>query len=70
MTILVHYSSKKRCREAIGQRLRHTETSLFGNEYKDDGVLTVAYRPSIQHLRGAEWFGRITMKDGLIAKVE
>ena len=34
----------------------------------DNGTLTVANRPHITHL-GREWFGQVTLKDGLIVKV-
>jgi hypothetical protein len=63
------YDTKKAAKEAVGQELKFRETSMFGPEYKADGVLTVAHRPHITG-RGREWFGRITMKGGLIAKVE
>lgn len=67
--LIANYPSKKACKEAIGKPLRYTETSMFGAEYKDNGVLTVANRPHITGL-GKEWFGNITMKDGLIAGVK
>lgn len=70
MTILVTaYESKKALKAKIGERLRYTETSVFGSEYKTNGSFTVARRP---HLAGGgrEFFARVTMKDGLIAKVE
>lgn len=69
MTIIANYDTKKECKAAIGTPLRYTETSMFGAEYRPDGVLTVAHRPHITR-RGREWFGIITMRDGLIAKVE
>ena len=69
MAIIANYKTKKACKESIGQPLRYVETSLFGKEYRDNGVLTVAHRP---HITGAgrEWFGVITMHDGLIKRVE
>ena len=67
--LIANYPSKKACKEAVGQPLRYTETSMFGAEYKPDGVLTVANRPHITGL-GREWFGNITMKDGKIAAVK
>lgn len=67
--MLVHYASKKDCKAAIGSPLRYTETSLFGPEYRADGVITVAHRPAIQGGKGREWFARVTMKAGLIAAV-
>jgi hypothetical protein len=69
--LLVPYASKKAMKETIGQKLRHTETSMFGMEYKRDGVLTVAHRPYVDIGDGGrEFFARVTMSDGRITKVE
>lgn len=69
MTLVVNYATKKALKEAIGQRLRYTETSLFGPEYKRDGFLTVANRPHITGL-GREFFANVTMQDGFIKGVK
>jgi len=69
MTLIARYPSKKAAKENIGNPLRYIETSVFGPEYRPDGVLTVANRPHITHL-GREWFGQITMKGGLIVAVK
>jgi hypothetical protein len=66
--LIANYPTKKDCKAAIGTELRCIETSIFGEEYRDNGVLTVAHRPHVTG-RGREWFARITMRDGLIAKV-
>ena len=66
--LIANYKSKKECKEHIGQPLQYIETSMFGEEYKPNGVLTVANRPHITG-NGREWFGQVTMKDGLIFKV-
>ena len=68
MTMIVLYPSKKVLKENIGKRLRYQETSMFGPEYRDNGVLTVANRPHITGM-GREFFAQVTMKDGLIQKV-
>jgi hypothetical protein len=68
MTLIANYPSKKACKESIGKRLRYIETSLFGNEYRDNGTLTVCNRPHITG-QGREWFGQVTLQDGLIIKV-
>ena len=68
MTLIANYPTKKNCKENIGKRLNFIETSLFGPQYVSNGTLTVANRPHITG-SGREWFGRITMKDGLIASV-
>ena len=69
MTMLVHYNSKKLLKAAIGQLLRYSETSLFGEEFRSDGWLTVAHRPHMTG-RGREFFSRVFMSEGRIAKVE
>lgn len=69
MTLIANYPTKKACRDAIGQPLNYIETSMFGAEYRPDGVLTVANRPHITH-NGKEWFGQVTMKGGKIVAVK
>ena len=68
MTMVVRYESKKKLKEAVGQQLKYIETSMFGPEYRDNGVLTVANRPHITGI-GREFFAQVTMKDGIIQKV-
>lgn len=63
------YKSKKEMKENIGKPLEYIETSMFGTEYLSDGVLIGANRPHITRI-GREFFARVTMRDGLIAKVE
>tara|TARA_R110000868_G_scaffold353658_1_gene614859 strand:- start:172 stop:378 length:207 start_codon:yes stop_codon:yes gene_type:complete len=63
------YPSKKVLKENIGKPLEYIETSIFGDEYKPDGVLTGANRPHITNM-GREFFARVVLKDGLITKVE
>ena len=67
--IIFNYESKKALKECIGQPLRYIETSMFGNEYIADGILTGANRPHITHT-GREFFAQVTMKNGLIEKVK
>lgn len=69
MTMLVLYPTKKELKAAVGQGLRYRETSLFGPEYRPNGVLTVAHRPHLTG-RGREYFARVHMVNGLIHKVE
>jgi hypothetical protein len=68
MTLIVKYPSKRTLKEAVGNPLRYIETSMFGPEYVDNGVLTVANRPHITGL-GREFFARVTMVNGKIEKV-
>lgn len=67
--MIVHYDTKKELKAAIGQPLRYTETSMFGEEYKADGTFCVAHRPHITR-RGREFFAEVTMSGGLIKKVK
>lgn len=67
--MIVHYQSKKAMKECVGQRLRYTETSMFGPEFKDNGTFCGSNRPQITGAGGREFFAEITMKDGLIAKI-
>ena len=66
--IVFNYPSKKVLKEQIGQRLNYIETSIFGEEYRRDGVFTGANRPHITG-KGREFFAQVTMKNGLIHKV-
>lgn len=68
MTLIVRYPSKKELKEKVGEPLRYTETSMFGPEYRADGVLTVCNRPHITGM-GREFFANVTMENGLIKKV-
>ena len=65
--LLANYKSKKELKKHIGMPLQYIETSMFGEEYKANGVLTVANLDLLTN--GREWFGQVTMKDGLIFKV-
>jgi hypothetical protein len=69
MTLVAIYPNKKALKENIGKPLRYIETSLFGPEYRPDGKLTVCNRPHMTGI-GREWFGNVTMANGLIVKVE
>lgn len=60
-----NYPTKKALRQAIGQSLAYTETSLFGAEYKPNGTFPVV-GPS-PHNR--KWFATVTMADNKIARV-
>ena len=39
MTLVVNYNTKKELKEAVGQSLCYTETSMFGPEYRDNGTI-------------------------------
>ena len=67
--IVFNYPSKKVLQENIGNKLKYIETSVFGPEYLDNGMLTGANRPHITG-QGREFYAQVTMKDGLISKVQ
>ncbi len=60
------YETKKALKAAVGQELIYVETSMFGDEYRENGTFPVV-GPSP---RKRVWFASVTMKDGLISKVE
>ena len=66
--IVFNYKSKKELKENIGQALNYIETSMFGNEYKETGIMTGANRPHITG-QGREFFANVTMKNNIIVKV-
>lgn len=67
--LVFNYESKKALKENIGKPLRYIETSMFGNEYLTDGILTGANRPHITG-KGREFFAQVTMENGLIKGVK
>jgi hypothetical protein len=68
--MLVHYQTERELKANFGKPLRYTETFMFGRQNSDNGVLTVAHRPHLDGGKGREFFARVTIKDGLIARVE
>ena len=67
--IVFNYPSKKVLKENICNKLKYIETSVFGPEYLDNGMLTGANRPHITG-QGRECYAQVTMKDGLFSKVQ
>ena len=69
--MILNYESKKVLKESIGQPLKYTETSFFGEEYKRDGSIVGCNRPSLPEGTGTrEFFAEVTMEDGLIKGVK
>ena len=66
--MIFNYPSKKALREQIGQPLRYIETSMFGPEYLKNGTFFGANRPSVTG-QGRDFCAKVTMENGLIAKV-
>jgi len=67
--IVFNYPSKKALKENIGQPLEYIETSIFGAEYIDNGLLVGANRPHITGI-GREFFAQVTMCNGFIDSVK
>jgi hypothetical protein len=59
------YPTKKALKAALGLQLRYRETSLFGEEYRENGTFCVVGPDAYNR----KWYAQVTMKDGLIAKV-
>jgi len=67
--LVFNYVSKKVLKESIGKPLIYIETSIFGAEYKANGLLTGANRPHITG-QGREFYANVTMENGLIKGVK
>jgi len=61
--IQFNYDTKKELRNNIGNQLEYTETSIFGEEYKENGTLTGC------NLKRS-WFANVIIKDNKILKVK
>ena len=59
------YPTKKALKEAVGQRLKFQETSLFGPEYRPTGVLYVVGPSPYER----KWYAQVTMENDIIVKV-
>jgi hypothetical protein len=60
-----NYLTKKALKESIGKSLRYEETSMFGEEFRENGTFCVVGPSPYQR----KWYASVTMKDGKIAKV-
>lgn len=67
--LIFKYESKKVLRENIGKELRFTETSIFGSEYKSNGVLVGSNRPHLTGF-GREFFAQVTLENDIITEVK
>jgi len=69
--MIFNYESKKELKENIGNQLRYTETSFFGNEYESNGTFIGCNRPSLPEGTGTrEFFASVTMQNDLIIGVK
>jgi hypothetical protein len=60
------YKTKKDLKSSIGKPLRYVETSMFGDEYKDNGRFCVV-GPNPYNRK---WYAEVEMKDGVIHRVK
>ena len=60
------YKTKKELKASIGKHLRYVETSLFGYEYRPNGIFCVV-GPSPYNRK---WYAEITMKNDIIERVK
>ena len=67
--LIFNYRSKKELKANIGEKLNYTETSMFGAEYKSNGILVGSNRPHLTSNSGREFFAEVTLKNNLIVKV-
>ena len=67
--LIFNYKSKKELRENIGKQLNYSETSMFGPEYKANGILVGSNRPYSTENKGREFFAEVTIKNNIIVKV-
>lgn len=64
--LVAHYRTKKELRESKGAPLRHSETSVFAREYTQNGIVYVVGPTAYNR----KWYARVTMKDGIVSRVE
>ena len=67
--LILNYKSKKELKEQVGKTLDYTETSIFGPEYKSEGIIVGSNRPYSTNSKGREFFAEVTLKNNLIIKV-
>jgi hypothetical protein len=61
------YKTKKALKESIGKDFRYEETSLFGEEWKADVMLTVVGPSAYER----KWYANVWVnKDNVIQKVK
>jgi|TARA_B100001059_G_C17770631_1_gene548226 hypothetical protein len=67
--LILNYKSKKELKDQVGKTLDYTETSIFGPEYKSEGIIVGSNRPYSTNNKGREFFAEVTLKNNLIIKV-
>lgn len=64
--LVARYLTKKKLKESTGKHLHYEETSIYGDEYRPNGILTVVGPSAYKRV----WYAQVTMKDNLIHKVK
>ena len=67
--LIFNYKSKKELKANIGKTLNYSETSMFGPEYKANGILVGSNRPYSTENKGREFFAEVIIKNNIIVKV-
>lgn len=62
-----NYKTKKALKSAVGQPLMASETSLYGNEWKDNGQVTVVGPCAYTNRK---WFATVKLEGGIIKEVK
>ena len=60
------YTTKKELKQSVGKPLNYIETSMFGEEYRENGAFCVVGPCPHTDRR---WYAKVTMENGLIKKV-
>ena len=63
MTIQLYYKTKKELKNNIGSELDYSETNMFKDEYKENGIV-------IGCDVNRKWFAKVTIKNNLIERVQ
>ena len=63
MTIQLYYKTKKELKNNIGSELDYSETNMFKDEYKENGIV-------IGCDVNRKWFAKITIKNNIIERVQ
>ena len=63
MTIQLYYKTKKELKNNIGSELDYSETNMFKDEYKENGIVIGC---DVER----KWFAKITIKNNIIDKVQ
>ena len=62
MTIQLYYKTKKELKNNIGSELDYSETNMFKDEYKENGIVIGC---DVER----KWFAKITIKNNIIERV-